>query len=90
MDTSTGEEVESSIIITEWRLLAPAPTKSIPYVSSTLTPPPAAPTQSLTASEGAATGNVTRALEDLLDGMLCAERMVCRGVEGGDGDAGGE
>jgi len=33
---------------------------------------------------------VTRAFEGLLDGRLCRERMVCSGVEGGDGDAGGE
>lgn len=86
IDTSTGDDVESSIIITECRLLAPAPTKSIPYGSSAPTPPP----QNLMLSEGAIAGNVTRALEGLLDGRLCTERMVCNGVAGGDGEAGGE
>jgi hypothetical protein len=90
IDKSTGEEVESSIIMTECRLLAPAPTKSMPYVSSTLTPLPPAPTRNLTESAATAEGNVTRAFEALLDGRLCKERMVCSGVEGGDGDAGGE
>jgi len=76
--------------MTECRLLAPAPTKSIPYASSAVTPAPAAPTRNLIESDGAAEGNVTRAFGGLLDGRLCRERMVCKGVDGGDGDAGGE